>query len=131
MVKLASNFVQGWNPYYTYRLAAYFSILFYLLVIDIFSSSLAWSGLKKAEDPELKKLAQLLPTIALAGKAPSTVKKYSGAFLRWKNQKSGVVCFPAKPFQVTLYLAFLLQKSETSAPVEKAVNAISWVHQQL
>ena len=107
-------------------------MLFCLHVLDIFSSSSAWSDLGKVEDPELKELAQALPTIVLRGKAPSTVKKYSGAFLRWKNwasQKNEIICFPAKPFQVALYLAFLLQRSETSAPVEEAVNAISWVHQ--
>ena len=69
----------------------------------------------------------------MRGKAPSTVKKYSGAFVRWKRwaqQKSNdIACFPAKPQQVALYLAYLVQKSSTSAPVEEAVNAISWVHQ--
>ena len=37
--------------------------------------------------------------------------------------------FPAKPFQFALYLAFLTQTSKTSAPVEEAVNSISWAHQ--
>ena len=88
------------------------SSMFVLCVLDIFSTSSDWSDLGKVEDPELKELAELLPTIGLRGKAPSTVKKYSGAFLRWKNwanQKNEVACFPAKPFQVSLYLAYLIQ----------------------
>ena len=101
-------------------------------MLDIFTASSDWSDLAKVEDPELKELAELLPTIVLRGKALSTVKKYSSAFLRWKSwadQKIEVACFPAKSFQVALYLAFLMQKSETSAPIEEAVNTISWVHQ--
>ena len=43
--------------------------------------------------------------------------------------KSGIDTFPAKPFQFALYLAFLTQSSKTSAPVEEAVNSISWAHQ--
>ena len=31
--------------------------------------------------------------------------------------------------QVALYVSFLISKSKTSAPVEEAVNALSWVHQ--
>ena len=41
----------------------------------------------KVEDPELKELTDLLPTIDLKGKTSSTVKKYSGAFLRWKTEQ--------------------------------------------
>ena len=83
-------------------------------------------------DPELKDLADSLPCIALRSRAPGTVKKYAGGFSRWKkwaNSKPGIVAFPAKPFQFALYLAFLVQSAKTSAPVEEAVNAISWAHQ--
>lgn len=84
------------------------------------------------DDPELKELAETLPTIALRSKAPATVKKYAGGFTRWKKwaaRKPGLEVFPAKPFQFALYLAFLTQSSKTSAPVEEAVNSISWAHQ--
>ena len=36
---------------------------------------------------------------------------------------------PAKPFQVALYLSFLIHSARTSSPVEEAVNALSWAHQ--
>ena len=84
------------------------------------------------DDPELKELAESLPAIALQSKAPATVKKYAGGFSRWKRwakSKPGVEAFPAKPFQFALYLAFLIQSSKTSAPVEEAVNSLSWAHQ--
>ena len=35
---------------------------------------------------------------------------------------------PAKPMHVALYLSYLLQVAKTSAPLEEAVNALSWVH---
>ena len=87
---------------------------------------------EEVEDPDIQELAKLLPSIVLNGRAPSTVKKYSGAFLRWKRwaaQKFTEAIFPAQPLQVALYLAYLIQKSSTSAPVEEAVNALSWAHQ--
>lgn len=104
----------------------------HILPPDLFSNSAAWQELNKVDDPELKELATLLPTVVFSGKAPSTVKKYSGAFQRWKKwltQKFEVDYCPAKPIQVSLYLTYLITKSSTSAPVEEAVNAISWAHQ--
>ena len=83
-------------------------------------------------DDELKELAQFLPSVVLRAKAPSTVQKYSGAFKRWKawaGQKDEVPVYPAKPLHIALYLTYLIKKSVTSAPVEEAVNALSWVHQ--
>ena len=44
-------------------------------------------------------------------------------------QKFTEAVFPAQPLQVALYLAYLIQKSSTSAPIEEAVNALSWAHQ--
>ena len=85
------------------------------------------------EDPELQEVAQLLPTIVLKSRAPVTVKKYSGTFLRWKSwatQKyDRQACLLAKLLHVALYLTYLIQKSSTSAPIEEASNTISWAHQ--
>ena len=77
-------------------------------------------------------MAEALPAIALRSKAPAAVMKYAGGFSRWKKwaaTKPGIEAFPAKPFQFALYLAFLTQSAKTSAPVEEAVNYISWAHQ--
>ena len=48
---------------------------------------------------------------------------------KWAATKPGIEALPAKPFQFALYLAFLTQSAKTSAPVEEAVNSISWAHQ--
>ena len=77
-----------------------------MLIIDLFNESAVWQELAAIDDPELKELANLLPTVVLRSRAPSTVKKYSGAFLRWKTwaqQKYEVAYFPANPIQVSLY----------------------------
>jgi hypothetical protein len=90
-----------------------------------------WPKLEDIEDPELKALARMLPSVVLQGKARSTVSKYSGAFARWKKwaeAKHEVAVFPVVPLHLCLYLSFLIQKSASVAPVEEAVNALSWVH---
>ena len=104
----------------------------YLFLIDVFISA-AWQETEVIEDPELRELAQLLPTVVLRSRAPATMKKYSGAFLRWKSwatQKyNHQACLPAKPLHVALYLTYQIQKSSTSALIEEASYAISWAHQ--
>ena len=105
-----------------------FSICF--LLADIFKHGI-WSELESITDPELKVLAEFLPVAALQSRAPSTAKKYAGAFCRWRKwaaTKPGVVPFPAKPIHVGLCLSFLIQKAKTPSPVEEAVNALSWAH---
>ena len=91
-----------------------------------------WQEISGIQDLELKELAESLPIVVLQSRAPSTVK-YSGAFLCWKrwalSKKADISVLPANPLHVALYLTFLIQKSSTSAPVEEAVNALSWAHQ--
>lgn len=97
---------------------------------DVFSHGI-WPDVHELVDPELRELAESLPSIVLRSKAPSTVKKYAGAFSRWKRwatSKASVAVFPAKPLQVALYLSSLIKSAKTSAPVEEAVNALSWAH---
>ena len=98
---------------------------------DVFNHGI-WPELKDIKDPELKDLAESLPALVLRGKAPATVKKYAGAFSRWRRwsaSKPTLQAFPAKPFQVALYLSYLTRSAKTSAPVEEAVNSLSWAHQ--
>ena len=54
------------------------------MCIDVFSSGI-WSELSVIQDPELQQLAKSLPDIVLQGRAVSTVKKYAGAYNRWKK----------------------------------------------
>ena len=99
--------------------------------MDVLSQG-AWKELNGLVDPELKQLADSLPKVVLAGRAPATVRKYSGAFGRWKkwvDAKQGIAAMPASPVHVALYLSYLVQKASSSSPVQEAVSAISWAHQ--
>ena len=102
----------------------------YDFATDVFSHG-AWLDLQTIDDPSLKELATFLPRIVMQGKALSTVKKYAGAFSRWKKWASSrqeVPMLPARPIHVALYLSYLAQSAKTPAPLEEAVNALSWVH---
>ena len=106
--------------------------MWYLTPSDVFSQA-SWAELNQVQDPELKELADALPVLVLQGRAPSTVKKYSGAFCRWKRWASTKpevgYSLPPKPIHIALYLSFLVQRSITSAPISEAISALSWVNQ--
>lgn len=78
-------------------------------------------------------LAEALPSLALQGKATSTIKKYSGAFCRWRkwisSKRALSVSLPPKPVHLALYLSFLATRCKTSAPLLEAISALSWVNQ--
>ena len=107
-----------------------YTVSLYISPSDVFSQGI-WPGILDIKDPELKDLAESLPSIVLQSKPPATVKKYSGAFSRWKRwavTKPNIDVFPAKPFQVALYLSYLIRIAKTSAHIEEAVNSLSWAH---
>lgn len=59
-------------------------IMPFLTYSDIFIQA-TWQELASLQDPDLCELAKSLPAVVLRSKAPSTVKKYSGVFLHWKQ----------------------------------------------
>ena len=85
---------------------------------------------KDLEDPELKELADKLPDTILHTRANSTVKKYLGAFKRWKAwaKQHGMTALPAKEVHVALYLQHLGDTSQSKAALEAACNALVWIH---
>ena len=58
--------------------------------------------LKDLDDPELRNLADALPSTILHSRTDSTSKKYLSAFKRWKGwaMEHGMVVFPAQAHQV-------------------------------
>ena len=90
----------------------------------------AWKVLKELDDPYLKELAARLPETVLHSRADSTVRKYLGAFKRWKTwaMKYGMTAVPAKDYQAALYLQHIGDISQSKAAVEEACNALAWVH---
>ena len=81
-------------------------------------------------DSELIELAGRLPQTIIHSRADSTVKKYQGAFRRWKVWASqhSMPILPAKDYQIALYLQSLGEKSQSKSAVEEACNAVVWVH---
>ena len=90
----------------------------------------SWKLISNLEDPELKLLAQRLPATILHSHADSTVKKYLGAFRRWKTWATShnLVPIPAKPHEVALYLQHLGDKTHSKSAAEEACNALAWIH---
>ena len=106
-------------------------LFFFFFFVDVFKSVM-WSNLQAAvprDDFELRFLADLLPDVALAGRAPSTATKYSATYARWKRWARDQIlpAFPASP-HFALYLRHLMAEAKTAAPVESAVHAIALVH---
>ena len=97
--------------------------------LDITSQG-SWRLLDELEDPELRALASKLPNTILHSRADSTVKKYLGAYRRWKawavSHKLDPI--PVKPHHLALYLQHLAELSKSKAAVEEACNALSWIH---
>ena len=78
------------------------------VAVDVISQE-TWTLLNELEDLELKSLASRLPSTILHSHVDSTVKKYLGAFKRWKawtaTYNFGPI--PAKYHQFVLYLQYL------------------------
>ena len=90
----------------------------------------SWLLLNELEDPELKELASKLPSTILHSRADSTIKKYLGAFRRWKAWaiSHNLIPVPAKPHEVAFYLQHLAKESGSKSAVEEACNALAWIH---
>ena len=89
-----------------------------------------WSLLGELDDLELIRLANQFPATVLQSRAGSSVKKYVGAFNRWKSWASShhLPTFPAQSHYVALYLQHLTEQMKSKSAAEEAVNALAWVH---
>ena len=90
----------------------------------------SWMLLSDLEDPELKILASKLPSTILHSLADSTIKKYLGAFRRWKTWATfhSLVSIPTKSQEVALYLQHVAEETRSKSAAEEAYHALAWVH---
>ena len=90
----------------------------------------SWKLFSDLKDLELKDLTDRLPVTILNSRANSTVKKYLGAYRRWKIWAipHNLNPVPARPHEFILYLQHLDKVTTSKAAVEEAHNALSWVH---
>ena len=75
----------------------------------------------------------LLPSLLCESKAETTVKGYYYGFMRFQKWavSNGIErdkALSASPFQVSLYLASLVQQNCTPSPVIQAFYSIKWAH---
>ncbi|XP_066265891.1 uncharacterized protein [Branchiostoma lanceolatum] len=78
------------------------------------------------------RLSDLLSSIIVADRAPNTIKKYVGAFKKWKSfaTAKGLPYLPATGPHLALYLLKLLQSSRSPAPLDSAAFAVAWAHRK-
>ena len=91
-----------------------------------------WLDLDQFHDPELKNLAQSLPSILLQDRAPGTVTTYVNAYRAWKRWASsrGVCPLPASDVGLALYVVSLIQQEKSVSSVNSAIYGIDWVHKE-
>ncbi len=79
------------------------------------------------DDPELARLAGMLPGILVQDKAAKTVQTYLGAYRRWKQWaiERGVPPLPAEMVPFALYLVYLIQQQRSVAAVNSLVYGVS------
>ena len=89
-----------------------------------------WSLLRELDDPDLRRLADALPDTVLKSRADSTVKKYLGAFKRWRQwaMEHKLQEFPVAAHHVVLYLQHIAQTSGSKAAMEEATYSLAWAH---
>ena len=90
-----------------------------------------WQLLQDVSDPELKKLADALPTTVLHGQATSSTKKYLGAFRRWKTWASqhALPVFPAQGHHIASICSICRTVIGIKTQLaEESVNALGWIH---
>ena len=73
---------------------------------------------------------QKLSNTVLHSRADSTVKKYLGAFRRWKYWAGShhLPVLPAKESHVALYLQYISETVQSKSAVEDACNALTWMY---
>ena len=89
-----------------------------------------WPLLKDLEDPELRQLAEVLPSTLLQSRADSMTKKYLGAFKHWRlwAMEHKLPVFPAVVHHIVLYMQHLAESTRSKAATEEAAYVLAWAH---
>ena len=91
-----------------------------------------WLHLDEFHDPELKKLASLLPSIIVSDRAPSTICTYFSSYRLWKRWASthSLCPIPADGTALALYIVSLIQQQRSVSAVNSAIYGVNWVHKK-
>ena len=109
-------------------------LLVYFILPDI-SNVGVWNEARTLCDCELYVRVLQLLDLVLASNAPSTTKKYSYGWSRWRRwaqSKQGVPHMPSRPLHIALYLLELtevaFQKNSGCSAIDSALYGIRWGH---
>ena len=80
-------------------------------VVFFVGLGVSFSSLKNHKDHENRELVSELPSILLLDKAPSTVKRYFGAFQKWERwaKSKCISSIPASPKFFPLFLISIIE----------------------
>jgi hypothetical protein len=105
----------------------------YLMLYLFWVSELNSKGDQKGsvDSEELRRLEAQHPDILARARAPATNDAYSRAFQKWKTwtlKYNHIICLPASPKYVALYLINVANTSNTFSTVNLASASIAWAH---
>ena len=103
----------------------------FLHLPDIFRSGFWDFGQDAPPDCPIQGLAKRLKTTILSSKANSTSLLYHRAYRKWKQFAISTFdgnVFPAKPFDVALYLQHLIEQSHFPSVIDSAFYGLKWAH---
>ena len=85
---------------------------------------------KYQPDREQRELALNLPGLMLQDLAPSSVKKYYNAFVRWQmwSKSKSISALPANAVGFCLYLALQTRLCGSISAFESVVCGVIWAH---
>ena len=89
--------------------------------------------LQHHQDPQLRMLAEELLNILIKDMAPSTVKKYHGAFLEWRAwaDTNQIKPLPAPGEMFTLYLILCLKCCTSTSSFDTKEYGVAWAHKKM
>ena len=81
------------------------------------------------QNPELRRLANSLPTRALQSKAPRIIDQYSRSFQKfWASGFPEITVLPTRPLDVALYLEHLIESDTNASVLSHASCGTSWAN---
>ena len=89
-------------------------------------------NLRYSHHPDIRSLAEAVPGIVIHDRAPSTFRKYSGAFSAWQKwaEPKGIKVLPTSGPEYSLYLVHFLQTTASLAFIQAASFGVAWAHQK-
>ncbi|XP_077977463.1 integrase/recombinase xerD homolog [Glandiceps talaboti] len=101
-----------------------------LKLADRVESAACGSKVTREVNPELHRLADILPYYLLDSRSDNTVKKYFSYFKKWETfiSPKGQSALPANPIHVALFITHLLECNVSASVISSHVYGIKWAH---